>query len=471
VSDTAQPQPRVAVLYRTHVWDAAIASLAQRVRDASAGADFFVLADETNGPLPIEDFAKFSHAAGDFAPIGLADESGGGNLLWYNGDYPLYRFLVVHPDYDIYVMVEFDVVATRSLAEIGRIAHAQAIDLIAHSIVPAPAEWPWHATGRSLYPAVHRALIPLLFLSHRALAHLFERRLDLSRRFRAREIAAWPYCEAFVPSEIVGAGRFNVRELAEFGDCSRLDWWPPMLDREAAAVQHPAFMHPVLDQRRYVDAWRRSPLYRPLDYIDPRSDLRRGFDACEADLVAALVVPDVLHAIRRAWRGRHDEVRALAGALPPAPAGLANVALGKPATQSSVSSFSITGMPEQDAAGAVDGLITGRFAFHTAHEDRPWWAVDLAGPHLVQEIRLYNRMDQPGRARHLSLLVSADRRAWRLLLRKQDDADFGGLDGRPLIVRLRDAVLCRHLRVRLDEPGCLHLDQVEVYAQPVTPSP
>ena len=32
---------------------------------------------------------------------------------------------------------------------------------------------------------------------------------------------------------------------------------------------------------------------------------------------------------------------------------------------------------EEDAAGAVDGIKTGQWGFHTAHESNPWWQVDL----------------------------------------------------------------------------------------------
>ena len=40
---------------------------------------------------------------------------------------------------------------------------------------------------------------------------------------------------------------------------------------------------------------------------------------------------------------------------------------------------------EEDAAGGVDGVITGEWGFHTENEDNPWWQVDLgssrgAGP-------------------------------------------------------------------------------------------
>jgi hypothetical protein len=32
---------------------------------------------------------------------------------------------------------------------------------------------------------------------------------------------------------------------------------------------------------------------------------------------------------------------------------------------------------QSDAAGAVDGIRDGKYAFHTGHQANPWWQVDL----------------------------------------------------------------------------------------------
>ena len=72
------------------------------------------------------------------------------------------------------------------------------------------------------------------------------------------------------------------------------------------------------------------------------------------------------------WAERISQAARRATILPPPP--WPNIALQKPARQSSVSPFSRGADPSQDAAGLVNGTISGSFQCHTAKEDRPWWS-------------------------------------------------------------------------------------------------
>ena len=138
-------------------------------------------------------------------------------------------------------------------------------------------------------------------------------------------------------------------------------------------------------------------------------------------------------------------------------AGRVNLALGKPASQSSTSEWSRA----NDAQGAVDGVINGGYAFHTGNQANPWWQVDLGAPYRLSEVRLYNRLDCCGeRARTVQILLSEDGRAWRTAYRHNGSV-FGGKDGKPLVVSLNGET-ARHVRLRLNEPNWFHLDEVEV---------
>ena len=64
--------------------------------------------------------------------------------------------------------------------------------------------------------------------------------------------------------------------------------------------------------------------------------------------------------------------------------------------------------PEEDAAGAVDGIITGKWGFHTAVEKAPYWQVDLGNSVPIEKIVIYNRCDIPGRCIDLYAAVSDD---------------------------------------------------------------
>jgi hypothetical protein len=140
------------------------------------------------------------------------------------------------------------------------------------------------------------------------------------------------------------------------------------------------------------------------------------------------------------------------------PATLTNIALNKPASMSSVSIWS----NPDDAQGGNNGNIDGGFGFHTDHEPAPWWQVDLLEIHSINEVRIFNRVNQCSeRARSLKVMLSLDGIAWETV-HDQGGNNFGGFDGRPLRVLLPQT-LARYIRLQLSEANYFHLDEVEVY--------
>ena len=122
-----------------------------------------------------------------------------------------------------------------------------------------------------------------------------------------------------------------------------------------------------------------------------------------------------------------------------------------------------------DAAGAVDGVKDGNYAFHTAQETHPWWQVDLGTSQALARIVVYNRLDYaPGlhNADGVKVLTSDDGKKWTL---RHDNRGkhFGGIRGaKPLEVRFEAGkVRARFVRLALrhEKPIFLHLDEVEVY--------
>ena len=142
-----------------------------------------------------------------------------------------------------------------------------------------------------------------------------------------------------------------------------------------------------------------------------------------------------------------------------------NLALNRPAQQSSRSQWSRADDPQ----GAVNGLKNGGFGFHTNQEPNPWWQVDLGARHALGEVRIFNRLDCcRERARTIAVLLSDDGRVWRTAYR-HDGSIFGSNDGYPLIVPLRGEP-ARYVRLQLAENNWFHLDEVEIYgAVPGTP--
>ncbi len=109
-----------------------------------------------------------------------------------------------------------------------------------------------------------------------------------------------------------------------------------------------------------------------------------------------------------------------------------NVALGKPASQSS---YFHDGRKSESQA-AADGILSGGYAFHTKLEPTPWWQVDLLQTHRIFEVLVYN---SPGssaeRAYSLEVTLSEDGQKFRTVYSNNGKA-FGGKEGAPLRVRL-----------------------------------
>jgi hypothetical protein len=119
--------------------------------------------------------------------------------------------------------------------------------------------------------------------------------------------------------------------------------------------------------------------------------------------------------------------------------------------------------PEQDAAGAVDGIINGKWGFHTADEEKPWWQLDLGRPTAIDRVVLYNRTDLAERTARIMVLLSDDGKAFHQVYQHDGTVFYGFSDKKPLVVALHGRQ-GRYLRLQLPGRSYFHLDEVEVYA-------
>ena len=209
--------------------------------------------------------------------------------------------------------------------------------------------------------------------------------------------------------------------------------------------------------------------HRSLPFVDGvfvEASLRPLYaDGCTLGEITDFLAPFglLLHWLSLDENGNGDAFfRREKSAPPPLPSYDGNLALDKPATQSSWSEWSDNFLAARGPGGGVNGHISGYFGFHTGEEERPWWQVDLGEIRPLREIRVYNRVDSGReRARTLQVLLSDDGETW-LLAHDQAGYTFGGKDGRPLRVMLAGKP-ARYVRLQLQERGYLHLDEVEVY--------
>ncbi|MHB8972515.1 MAG: HzsA-related protein [Pirellulaceae bacterium] len=120
--------------------------------------------------------------------------------------------------------------------------------------------------------------------------------------------------------------------------------------------------------------------------------------------------------------------------------------------------------PEQDAAGACDGVKNGKWGFHTALENDPWWQIDLGETKPLDHLAIYNRCDHTaGRAAQLTVLLSADGKAFEACYRHDGTAFLGQPDGKPLQFPCAGKS-ARYVRLQVPGKNCLHLDEVEIVA-------
>jgi F5/8 type C domain len=454
--------PAYAVLFKCHYWDAFTQRQLERIKRRTGSGEIFVVVDETGGSVqttghPEDRVVRISRAIAH--DIGL-EHFGATPVFWYSNDYPLHIFTRRYPHYQYYVMVEFDVVLTVDLdAVINRLAET-GTDFVGEPIRTPLMQWPWRSSCDGWYDIghIHHWLTCLAIFSNRAAHYLYERRVAAGLRLRSGSVASLPMCEAVIPTEL-HLGGFRLMRLNELGSTACYDTAPPRPEESLPDLTGEAFIHPVLDAQRFLrNIVACTP--DPIALLDP-SHPYRALLTGDAFLHA---LPYIHHTL---WRTRDDQGRRRVVAIMRQSTDAAylrlhgldgnNLALGKPATQSSNGEWSLR---PDEANGAVTGPVSGHFTFHTAAEERPWWTVDLLANQLVGLVRVFNRMDIAWRANVLEVLVSTDGSRWDRAGHHTGGGPFGGADGNPLEIAVNRSV--RFVRLEIPRHDILHLDQVQV---------
>jgi hypothetical protein len=132
----------------------------------------------------------------------------------------------------------------------------------------------------------------------------------------------------------------------------------------------------------------------------------------------------------------------------------ANLALGKPAIQSS------TIEAQTDAARAVDGNINGTYdgysLTHTSYDSQAWWQIDLQSSEAIGNVVLFNRTDCcSDRLSNFNLMVSDDGSSW---------SSFPYPGAAPAQVTFAVNRTARYVRVQLNGVNYLSLAEVQVFA-------
>lgn len=244
---------RYAVLFKAFFLDDFVRRRLAHVIAAAPGGDVYLMLDETAASASPSDFPLvIRYRDADLVALGFLSCSQG-NLFWYNADYPLYFFQHLHPEYDDFLVIEYDAVPGIDLDGLVATCRAEGIDFVGQPISkPVDAYW-WTSTMLHFYPRaeVRPTLICATYFSTTAVRHLAACRIRQGAGHDPREAQHWPIGETFVGTEIAASG-LRQRDLASFGPLRRYDWWPPVHEGALADCAGDVFVHPVLDGRRYL---------------------------------------------------------------------------------------------------------------------------------------------------------------------------------------------------------------------------
>jgi F5/8 type C domain len=205
-------------------------------------------------------------------------------------------------------------------------------------------------------------------------------------------------------------------------------------------------------------------LYGGMPDLSNSAPVRIGYDAWESIARQALVH---FREEIRSPRQPRTAAPTMAGVTPDSRA-LRNLALHCSTRQSSVSKWSNSDTPEADSAGAVNGRLDQKYAFHTLEEDVPWWEVDLGQNCLFEAVVIHNRVDHTSiaqRAFPLSILLSLDQTDWTLAHTISADESTISHGNRPLIWHPPEPAIARYVRLQIARRSILHLVQVEVFGR------
>ncbi len=260
-TDRGRVMPRVAVLVRTHLVNDKLHDLL-RILAGGVGYDLFVCGDESRGALAVPGHRVVGHSVAMCAELRLVGALPGENVLWYFGDYAFYCAHHVIPDYDHYVLIEYDVDLVRgnALCMEGLIHRlrdeAGDYDLVAsHYGVPGEG-WDWARTCEAYFRPVYSVLFPFVVLSNRAVRYLYDWRLHEARHPPAG--GRYAFCEALVPSALNAAGGFRCADLdALMPGCYSRDSFrvgaPMLLGALPALGRGVEWVHPVFAEREYLE--------------------------------------------------------------------------------------------------------------------------------------------------------------------------------------------------------------------------
>ncbi|GBD56509.1 hypothetical protein NBRC103581_01087 [Gluconobacter wancherniae NBRC 103581] len=456
---------RCLVIFKTHFWDGVVQRQLERLQKVVQGRNekieisVILFVDETNGHIEIPEELNciiFRCKSDDVKDYGIVTDPNH-NIFWYSNDIPAIILAINNPEYNYYVMLEYDVVINKNIEEIIYLAKKNHIDFLAHPISCSNQSWAWKGTCVDYYEESDfvKYLNCFALFSREALLWVMKRRLYFSNLIREGKLNIFPNAEAFVATELLKKG-FTLANLSDFGPVPHYDWSPSWLEDDLALFSEDAFIHPVSGKEKYIST---TDFSHPFDYFNHNSFLYKRIMRLPDEMLPALYEKlRSVASVDQLQKLRSDMIIHMSNEGR-ARYGLDVVSIGRncAAWQSSTGQDSHS---ENEACDVLNHIPNGHYSFHTVAEEHPWWMVDLGEIKFVNVMKVYNRNFIPDRAFGIQLFSSKDKKDWILCDYHRLDSPFEGLNGTPLFLEVYNEV--RYLKLILPYYGCLNLDHIDI---------
>lgn len=442
--------------FRTYTWNLDVEELAARFFSALPNGVHVIFADNSHGKLEIPDKYTVVWHNDDASDLHLLTYPKG-RTHWYNVDYALYELRRTYPEYEYYVTSESDLAINLILEPFLLKCFESDIAAVVHDLKPSTSDWHWHANADAAFDQPWRALCFFMAMSAAAVDALWEERRRLTLEFKQGQLSVWPFCETFIPSLLKEKG-FQMAEIGAFAKTENLRFRPKLLINDPRANAPGSMAHSVLPQELFFKSTiAESP---PSDWFRSESELRTTLNGYSLRRFADLLSQSFLAALDYAgYQAFRKEMSAAGIAHEDNP----DLAFCKPSITSSTSAWSRSQARDIDAAYANGLNVQAGLAFHTAHENEPWWMVDMLEEYVVNEITIVNRVEQAERFQRFQILSSRDGTSWISRYSKIDSNAVSSRADNPYRIRIADPFLARHVKISLIGEGHLHLRRIQVF--------
>lgn len=142
-----------------------------------------------------------------------------------------------------------------------------------------------------------------------------------------------------------------------------------------------------------------------------------------------------------------------------------DIAVGKPAIQSSASRWSSRRAAEADASIATDPQAPPSTGSHTDIESQPWWQVDLLSEYAVTKIVLTKAVSTARPMGHFHIMLSSSGldESWVIVYTSSNDALVNYIRYGTITIEVPAFSLARFVRIQLTNFGCLYLHKCQIY--------